>query len=465
MAGTTESLDLGPVSAYAVAVANGYTGTEEQWTQAIANASVNGQNAVQAKLAAEEYAQQAQEAKTDAVAAAAHYPKVQNGFWYLWDDGQYVNTNIKAEGVDGVTFTPSVSAAGVLSWTNNGDLPNPEPVNIKGDPGQNTQIHICTASEYDAVSRVPTILEPDETVFYLVPASDGAGADLYTEWIYANNAWEVFGSAKIDLTAWQNMLAPEEVSPSEHAYAVGELFRYDGVLYKATAAIAIGDAITPGSETGCNCEATQIAGEMVQDVQVNGTSVVTNGVANVPVASQTVFGVIKVNAEYGIQIGADGLISTYPAAPSDIKSGGPTRPVISPTNQHISAFYGLAKAAGYDEKNSTLPVGQYTESAKSAISEMLNGSVTVSGTTPIITALPGVRYVCGECSTLDITLPASGCIDVTFESGSTATVLTITPPSGQTVKWANGFDPTALEANTTYEINIFDGLGVAGAWT
>ena len=91
--------------------------------------------------------------------------------------------------------------------------------------------------------------------------------------------------------------------------------------------------------------------------------------------------------------------------------------------------------------------------------------VTVTGTTPTITALPGVRYVCGEVTTLDITLPASGVVDVTFESGSTATVLTITPPSGQTVRWANGFDPTALEANTTYEINVMDSLGVATSWT
>ena len=38
----------------------------------------------------------------------------------------------------GVTFTPTVSADGVISWTNDGGLENPEPVSIKGpkgDPG------------------------------------------------------------------------------------------------------------------------------------------------------------------------------------------------------------------------------------------------------------------------------------------------------------------------------------------
>ena len=90
---------------------------------------------------------------------------------------------------------------------------------------------------------------------------------------------------------------------------------------------------------------------------------------------------------------------------------------------------------------------------------------TVSGATPTITAQENHRYICGEVSTLDITLPVSGIVDVVFQSGSTATVLTITPPTGVTVKWANGFDPSSLDANTTYEINIMDGLGVAASWT
>lgn len=43
--------------------------------------------------------------------------------------------NIGSKGDDGATFTPSVSADGIISWTNDKDLPNPEPVNIKGVKG------------------------------------------------------------------------------------------------------------------------------------------------------------------------------------------------------------------------------------------------------------------------------------------------------------------------------------------
>lgn len=39
------------------------------------------------------------------------------------------------KGADGVTFTPSIDGSGVLSFTNNGGLENPEPIDIKGDNG------------------------------------------------------------------------------------------------------------------------------------------------------------------------------------------------------------------------------------------------------------------------------------------------------------------------------------------
>lgn len=91
--------------------------------------------------------------------------------------------------------------------------------------------------------------------------------------------------------------------------------------------------------------------------------------------------------------------------------------------------------------------------------------ITVSGSTPTIAAQSGTQYLCGEVSSLNITLPASGIVDVVFTSGTTATVLTITAPIGVTLKWANDFDPTALNTETTYELNIANGLGVATKWT
>lgn len=86
--------------------------------------------------------------------------------------------------------------------------------------------------------------------------------------------------------------------------------------------------------------------------------------------------------------------------------------------------------------------------------------VNVTGTTPSITGESNHRYICGEVSTISITPPASGIIDVIFTSGTTAAVMTVP----NTVVFPAWFDATSLEASTTYEINIADGYGVVAKW-
>ena len=200
----------------------------------------------------------------------------------------------------------------------------------------------------------------------------------------------------------------------------------------------------------------------VTDVQINGSSILADGVANVPIASTQNLGVVKTHGSYGLAMLSSGVIRIDASQIGGIKAGTDGHHPITPQHQHEATFYGLAKSAGdTTQSQSSNAVGTYTEDAKSKISDMLNGSVTVSGTTPTIVAKSGIRYVCGELASLDFTPPASGICDVVFTSGSTPTVLTV--PS--TVKWANGFDPTSLDADTTYELNIMDGLGVCGAWT
>ena len=92
--------------------------------------------------------------------ANAHAPQINadTGKWQTWDSasGAYVDTETNAEGPqgpagsdgkdgapgaqgpageNGATFTPSVSASGDLSWTNDKSLPNPDTVNIRGPQG------------------------------------------------------------------------------------------------------------------------------------------------------------------------------------------------------------------------------------------------------------------------------------------------------------------------------------------
>lgn len=70
-------------SAYQIALENGFVGTEEEWLESLKGA-----------------------------------------------DGV-----IGVDGKNGSTFTPSVSPDGVLSWTNDGNLQNPSPVDIRGPKG------------------------------------------------------------------------------------------------------------------------------------------------------------------------------------------------------------------------------------------------------------------------------------------------------------------------------------------
>ena len=63
--------------------------------------------------------------------------------YYTWkyvdtDDVEHVFAEQKVSnkaGVDGVTFTPSVSADGIISWTNDGGLSNPPSMSIRGPQG------------------------------------------------------------------------------------------------------------------------------------------------------------------------------------------------------------------------------------------------------------------------------------------------------------------------------------------
>ena len=115
-----------------------------------------------------------------------------------------------------------------------------------------------------------------------------------------------------------------------------------------------------------------LKGGGVEDVQVNGTSVVNQGVANVPLASNASPGVGKVNTVYGIYIGSDNYFKTSRAYTADTKNGSNAFMAIVPINQHEAAFYGLAKAAGDSTQSaSSNPVGTYTDAAKVAIQKML----------------------------------------------------------------------------------------------
>ena len=111
----------------------------------------------------------------------------------------------------------------------------------------------------------------------------------------------------------------------------------------------------------------------VTNVQINGTTIIDgNGTANIPIATQTSFGVTKGYGSSGINIDASGNVSLAVADTTKIKAGTSNGSAIPPSMHHVAAFYGLAKAAGdTTQSQSSNAVGTYTAEAKAAIKTML----------------------------------------------------------------------------------------------
>ena len=127
-----------------------------------------------------------------------------------------------------------------------------------------------------------------------------------------------------------------------------------------------------GTYTANAKSAIQTMLEIPKDIQINNTSIINNGIANIPIAAKNILGAVMING-YGLWISSEnGLLATNRATLEHIKAGTQEYRPIVPCNQHEAVFYGLAKAAGDSTQSaSSNAVGLYTDSAKTAIKNML----------------------------------------------------------------------------------------------
>lgn len=139
--------------------------------------------------------------------------------------------------------------------------------------------------------------------------------------------------------------------------------------------------------------------EPVTDVRVNGTSIAANGVANIPLASSSAYGVVKVRVgDNGLNVDNGGYLYTYPASSSDIKNGVQSYRQPATNRLHEATFYGLAKAAGADMKDiASTTVGTYPDEQKAAIQSMLGVSSLIAPSEPTLVA--SQAYAVGDVFT------------------------------------------------------------------
>lgn len=113
----------------------------------------------------------------------------------------------------------------------------------------------------------------------------------------------------------------------------------------------------------------------VEDVQINGTTAVNQGVANIPVGFNKL-GLIRIGVSSdtsGLYMNSSsGLTVIHRADNNQIVAGENNYRPIVPQSQHRAVFWGLAKAAGDStQAASSNAVGTYTDEAKAAIRAML----------------------------------------------------------------------------------------------
>lgn len=117
---------------------------------------------------------------------------------------------------------------------------------------------------------------------------------------------------------------------------------------------------------------TALAGK-VSDVQIHNTSIVQNGIANIPFAGGSIAGTVRVGSAGGLYVNPNnGVLQASASLTNEVKAGTEGFKCIVPLHQHEAAFYGLAKAAGDStQAASDNAVGTYTADASAAIRTML----------------------------------------------------------------------------------------------
>lgn len=116
------------------------------------------------------------------------------------------------DGTDGTTFTPYVSQEGVISFTNDGGLPNPDPVNIKGPPGSGADLTfgdgltkdgstvsvttpvngIFTQEEFDALPQA----QQNKGMYVVTEDGDGSGGSS------SGGQGDVYSTEEVRIGTW-----------------------------------------------------------------------------------------------------------------------------------------------------------------------------------------------------------------------------------------------------------------------
>ena len=249
-------------------------------------------------------------------------------------------------------------------------------------------------------------------------------------------------------TEWDNKMDKVVLSP------VATSGSYNDLSNKPT----IPSAVTESTVSGWGFTKNQ---GTITGVSANGTSVATSGVANIPAASTSAYGVTKLSsatnststslaATASAVKAAYDLANSYKGTVTGVKINGSTK---SPSSGTVD----IGTVA------TSVKIDNVSKTPSSGVVDLgyVNKKLTIYTTSPM-TLSPNIYYrnTSTSLSTLTITLGSvsnSNIINEYFVEFTTSpSGTTVSLPSG--IKWMNGVTPT-FEASTTYQISIVNNLG------
>lgn len=86
------------------------------------------------------------------------------------------------DGQNGATFYPDVSEDGILSWTNDRELPNPTPRKVRGEDGKDGFSPIVSVTDIEGGHKVTIADKEGEKTFDVMDGKDGQGGGGVTSW-------------------------------------------------------------------------------------------------------------------------------------------------------------------------------------------------------------------------------------------------------------------------------------------
>ena len=360
-------------------------------SQSASSANQFANNASQSANSASQSANQAEQYKNQSETNVTHYPKIVDGYWYVWDAGneEYVNTNVEASGEDGISPTVTITnnetqgthfikitdKDGYKTATINDGLTvvmSPSSFVIPTDENgiliNNVPLKV-TFKAYRAKTSLTLSITNAETITLINPyATEIKGV----VWGKTTASTEPYVTATLSsgykLQGGDSGKFEFTVKVDDKSIILNSTWALAKRGEHGESGVYMGSEEPTDEDVNLWVDTNGSPTGIINDVQVNGTSIVENGVADVPIMSVNNVGVAKIGSGFTMN---DGALFIASATESQVKTGTAVYRPLVPYNQHESVFYGLAKVAGHDEKDSSLALGSYTEDAKIAIQKML----------------------------------------------------------------------------------------------